>query len=151
MNKHLKYLSYVLRHKYHVFKECCRQGIPWKGLVHDWSKFTPAEWFPYVEKFYGVTKSFYGDCGDIDIRFDIAWLKHQNRNKHHWQYWVLMKDNGGVSPLDMPKKYVKEMYADWEGAGKAQGSNGTVREWYHRNKNDMMLSGRTKQRLFKLL
>ena len=46
--KHLKYLCYVLRHKWYVFIECCKLGIPVRGLVHDLSKFRPSEWFPYA-------------------------------------------------------------------------------------------------------
>lgn len=38
---HLAYLWYVLRHKYFVFVECCRLGVPWRGLVHDLSKLSP--------------------------------------------------------------------------------------------------------------
>jgi len=54
MNAHLKYLSYVVRHKWFVFLAGLRVGgIPlWRLLIHDWSKFTPAEWRPYVQSFY---------------------------------------------------------------------------------------------------
>ncbi len=107
--KHLKYLSYVLRHKWYVFVECCKLGIPWRGIVHDLSKFLPDEWFPYANYFYanpfkpkrnetGYYKPY--DTGDED--FDLAWLKHQKRNPHHWQYWVLPKDNEGEFVLQEP-------------------------------------------------
>lgn len=49
---HLSYLKYVLRHKWFVFRECQRVGITWRGIVHDMSKFSRAEWEPYVCVFY---------------------------------------------------------------------------------------------------
>lgn len=35
----------VLKHKWVVFKLCCKAGIPWRGLVHDLSKFSPTEFW----------------------------------------------------------------------------------------------------------
>jgi hypothetical protein len=28
----------------------------------------------------------------VQEQFDIAWLHHQKRNSHHWQYWLLSPD-----------------------------------------------------------
>lgn len=84
MKAHLQYLGYVVRHKWLVFVECCRLGIPWQGLIHDWSKFLPSEWFSYVGYFYGEKD---------EAAFDLAWLLHQKRNPHHWQWWVMNEDN----------------------------------------------------------
>ena len=89
LSKHFKYLSYVLRHKWYVLIECCRLGIPWRGLVHDISKFLPSEWYPYVEKFYGKNPS----STSVKCKFDKAWLRHQHCNPHHWQYWLLQCDS----------------------------------------------------------
>lgn len=106
MKNNLRYLWYVLRHKWHVFVECCKLGIPWRGLVHDLSKFSRAEWGPYVRNFYGgpylkaseVWKRLPGYSGptkeDVERDFNLAWLHHQKRNKHHWQYWILQYDAG---------------------------------------------------------
>lgn len=110
MRAHLKYLSYVLRHKWYVFAECCKLGIPLQGIIHDWSKFLPSEWFPYVAYFYGgphrslaefsgYEKAYFWDAvrrvskEEVGQRFDLAWLLHQKRNPHHWQFWVLMEDS----------------------------------------------------------
>jgi hypothetical protein len=82
-----------------VFVECCRLGIPWQGIIHDWSKFLPSEWFPYVAYFYGESAKSYADYmaavptqDEVDAAFDWAWLLHQKRNPHHWQWWVLQED-----------------------------------------------------------
>lgn len=54
MKAHLLYLRYVLRHKWFVLVAGRRTGAPlWRLLIHDWSKFLPSEWAPYVQMFYG--------------------------------------------------------------------------------------------------
>lgn len=151
MNEHVKYLKYVLKHKWYVFKECYRLGIPWRGIVHDISKLYPSEWFPYTKYFYGENGNAYGIEDEIEQKFDKAWLKHQNRNKHHWQYWVLLKDDGNIYPIDMPIKYVKEMYADWVGAHKATNNKSTVIEWYEKNELKMLLSPTTIKEIERML
>lgn len=152
--KHLKYLSYVLRHKWFVFIECCKLGIPWLGIIHDWSKFRPSEWFPYAEHFYGTNKKgikegrdktgYYKPYDTGDQAFDFAWLLHQKRNKHHWQWWLLPTDAEGVKIFEMPVKYRKEMVADWRGAGRAQGTPDTI-AWYDKNKDKMQLQKETRK------
>ena len=154
MPKHLGYLSYVLRHKWFVFLECREMGIPLLGVVHDWSKLLPSEWFPYAEHFYGKDAKgiktghdetgYYkpADTGDPD--FDFAWLLHQKRNKHHWQFWLLPEDEGGMRILEMPVKYRKEMLADWRGAGRAQGKPDTT-AWYAKNRARMILGTETRR------
>jgi len=152
--KHLKYLNYVLRHKWYVFIECCKEGIPFLGLIHDLSKFRPSEWFPYTDHFYGKNSKdgiqtgrnktgYYKPYDTGDEEFDFAWLLHQKRNKHHWQWWILPMDDGGVKIFDMPLKYRKEMLCDWKGASRAQGKS-SVFEWYKENKNNMQLSKETR-------
>ena len=129
--KHLKYLQYVIKHKWYVFKEAYKLGIVWRGLTHDLSKFLPSEWFPYVEYFYGKNPS--------QCEFDKAWLKHQKRNKHHWQWWLLQEDEGQLKPIPMNDISRKEMLADWIGAGKAITGEDNLIEWYEKNKDKMIL------------
>ena len=145
MKAHLKYLSYVLRHKWYVFIACCRMGIVWQGITHDLSKFLPSEWFPYANYFYANPSKpkrnetgYYKPYDTGDESFDLAWLKHQKRNPHHWHYWTSPKGNGGIKLFSMPIRYRKEMIADWIGAGRAQGKPDT-RAWYEANKDKMQL------------
>jgi hypothetical protein len=77
-----------------------------------------------------------GDTGDL--AFDFAWLLHQKRNRHHWQWWVLPEDDGNIKAFDIPLRYRKEMLADWRGAGRALGTPDTC-AWYEKNKDKMML------------
>lgn len=157
---HLKYLRSLLRHKWFVFLECCKLGIPWLGVIHDWSKFLPSEWLGYAKHFYGDYPSEYdlatgGYSGsakvskeEIGRQFDVAWLHHQHRNKHHWQRWLLTLDSarsdGKLIVLPMPDRYRKEMLADWRGAGRAYGNPDTS-GWYQENKDKISLHPDTRE------
>lgn len=130
---YLKYLKYLLRHKYFVFIECFKLGIPWLGLIHDWSKFLPDEFIPYARNFYGErTESVKSD-------FDIAWLNHVHRNKHHWMHWIVNYDNGKTKTIQMPDHYMKEMLADWRGTGRAKGKGDDTALWYATHADMMQL------------
>lgn len=146
--KYLKYINYVLRHKWYVGVECFKKGLFWRGLVHDLSKFRPSELFPYTNFFFGKHDGMFGknsprdktgyykpvDTGDS--AFDNAWFCHQKRNKHHWQYWTI-PDEAKVKPLEIPEKYVDEMMCDWIGAAKAQKA-GSIVKWWLANKDKMV-------------
>lgn len=146
---YLKYLREVIRHKWFVFQECCKLGVPWLGVIHDWTKFLPGEWKPYALSFNGPW--------DYDSRpqwlknaFDAAWNHHQKRNKHHWQYWLLVNDEDGTYPLPMPDKYRCEMLADWRGAGRAYG-NPDTKGWYQGNKDKIQLHPETREWIERML
>jgi len=146
--KYIKYLNYVIRHKWFVFVECYKLGIPWLGIIHDWSKFKPSEFIPYARYFYGnypeaSSNPTYSNKlfkEDIDHHFDKAWLYHFHRNKHHWQFWLLQKDDGPIKNIPIPIKYLKEMLADWKGAGKAITGRDDIIEWYTKNKQNINLN-----------
>jgi hypothetical protein len=118
-----------MRHKWFVFIECCKLGVPWLGIIHDWSKFRPSEWRAYAQSFHGPWE--YGERPNWLINaFDTAWLHHQRRNKHHWQYWLLVQDDENDKIIPMPERYCREMLADWRGAGRAYTGKDNTREWY---------------------
>lgn len=156
---YIKYLKSQLRHKWFVFLECCKLGIPWLGVIHDWSKFLPSEFIPYARHFYGNYPHFqevkhiphlYSGLTkeDVDYQFNYAWLHHQHRNKHHWQRWMLTLDSSKkdskLRPLPIPEKYVKEMLADWMGAGRAYGNPDTL-NWYKDHKDEILLHPDTRE------
>jgi len=151
--RYVRYLGYVLRHKWYVFRASRDLGIPWRGLVHDLSKFRPSELLPYARYFYEPDGSprtrrdktgYYKAAETGDHAFDIAWMHHQHRNPHHWQYWVLPLDDGGVRALRMPEEYVLEMVADWRGASLAQGYGSDVVPWYLEHMHLMTLHPETR-------
>jgi len=155
MKMYLRYFKYVIRHKWFVFIECCRFGIPWRGIVHDLSKLLPSEFVPYARYFEGDYPSFnevkflppFASCcrtkEEIAYDFDVAWLHHQKRNRHHWQYWVLLNDDGDTKILEMPDRYRWEMLADWIGAGKALGTPDT-KAWYLKWRDTIQLGRNTR-------
>lgn len=155
---HWRYLSYVLRHKWYVFLECCKVGIPWRGIIHDLSKFSPAEWFPYARHFYGPgakqrrdKTGYYKPTDTGDPAFNIAWLHHANGNDHHWQWWTQVEDDQkSIKVYPMSEAARKEMLADWRGAGKAQGKPDTF-AWYQANKDKMLLHPETREWIEKAL
>lgn len=146
MKMYLKYIRSVSRHKWFVFLECCKEGIPLRGLLHDMSKFLPSEFFPYARFFNGDRRNkpaYYKPYGTGDDAFDFAWLRHQKRNQHHWQWWVLPEDDGGTKVMPMSDIFRLEMWCDWRGAGKAYNNGNTV-EWYDNNKGNMQLHPETR-------
>ncbi|MDD3269907.1 MAG: DUF5662 family protein, partial [Syntrophomonadaceae bacterium] len=82
--------------------------------------------------------------------YAMAWLVHQKRNRHHWQWWVLYGEVNGPSAIAMPDQYIKEMVADWWGAGRAQGQPDII-NWYQANYCKMLLHQSTRERVEYLL
>jgi Family of unknown function (DUF5662) len=162
---HLRYLSYLLRHKWFVFVAGLRiGGIPlWHLIVHDWSKFLPCEWFPYVAYFYGKLPSWdeakiqcpgYSYCATKEAaaqRFDVAWLHHQHTNPHHWQHWILREDSGATKLLEMPDHFLREMVADWMGAGRVITGRWEAAKWYGRNQELIQLHSDVRKKVESLL
>lgn len=100
-------LLYILEHKINVLIECWKEGLYIQGITHDLSKFNPKEFLPYTKKFFLDRK-----IDSIDeMKWKFAWLHHQHKNKHHWEYWVV--DPNQKLALPMPRKYLLEMVCDW--------------------------------------
>ena len=129
-----QYLKYVIRHKWHVLIECFWIKQYLHAIMHDVSKFFPSEFVPYAKHFYGHHDR---DVHTKDQEFEVAWLLHQHRNKHHWDYWV--KSDG--KPVPMPAKYISQMIADWRAMGRVFGSN--AEQYYRDNKDKMVLHKET--------
>ncbi len=158
MRRHFAYLKYVLRHKWFVFVACRHLRVSlWRSIIHDWSKFLPCEWTPYVNEFYGDWRQLKKTEPDdfrywsircpIEAEFQKAWNHHQKSNKHHWQYWLLTNDSDTPkhNALQMPDKYVREMVADWWGAGRAISGLWDAPGWYEKHKEKILISERTRE------
>ena len=78
----------ITKHRWVVFKLCTKVGEPWRGLVHDLSKYSPTEFWEGVKYFNGHHSPI-TDCKK-DKGYSEAWLHHKGRNKHHADYWVDM-------------------------------------------------------------
>lgn len=135
--KYIKYLFYIIEHKWNVGIECLKMGLYIHAFTHDLSKFLPSEFIPYAKYFYGGKHN--------KDSYNKVWKLHYSRNKHHWDYWTYWKQDGNpmwCPPLkqvsiSMPKKYVQQMIADWRGMGRK--FNDTAEEYYSKNKHKMLL------------
>ena len=104
----IKHFSLITHHKWIVFKLCCKVGKPWRGLLHDLSKYSPTEFLEGVKYYVGshspITEA------KKQVGYSKAWLHHRGRNKHHLEYWVdqTAKER---TPI-MPYPYAVEMICD---------------------------------------
>ena len=112
---------------------------------HDESKYRSDEFDAYCNYFYPSE-----DNKKDSKAFDQAWLLHQKRNPHHWQYWILIRDEGELIAMDMPFEYVCEMLCDWSSFQYTRPGS-TANNWYNKNKNKMILSNNTRKEVERLL
>jgi hypothetical protein len=127
-----RYALKTIRHKILVFKFGLKTGAPvWRLIIHDWTKFTPAELPHYANRFFGEEYGL-----EVDhLKFAFAWNHHHKRNSHHPEYWIpttahmLSTIPAGI-PLPMPEPIVREMVADWLAATAFSGKSPTsAAEW----------------------
>jgi len=159
MKRYIAYFKYLFRHKWFVFIACrkFKLGII-QSIFHDWSKFIPFLWKVYAHQFFnadGTRRNVRNPDGSYDpnaqsTEFQLSWMIHQ-REKHHWQAWISIGDNGALSTQLIPLKYILEMIADWEGAGKAIAGVSDPTDWYMSNKLKMVIRQETRDYIESLL
>ena len=112
---------------------------------HDKSKYEDVEFYPYLCNFYPSNKNKLNQ-----EEYDYAWLHHQHNNPHHWQHWILREDEGKLKTLDIPDIYIIEMLCDWS-SFRYKNPESTANKWYNDNKDKMLLSENTTQKIEKYL
>lgn len=154
---YLRHFISVCQHKYFVFLAGRKLRVPLLRLIfHDWTKFTPAEFGRYARyselRRYkkemaakgleawleawdssGDGPSFPFDRDRVEHDFALAWLNHENRNRHHWGYWIPRSGVQAGRPLPMPAADVREMVADWHGASRAYEGQWDIAKWVGKN------------------
>lgn len=65
INNIINHFKTVCKHKYYVGKYCFIAGIPWRGIKHDLSKFSPIEFFEGA-KYYQGDRSPIDACKEIN-------------------------------------------------------------------------------------
>ena len=132
----MNYLILTIKHKWFVLLAGIKiRANIWDLVTHDLSKFSPSELLHYQRQFFGKA--------DQPLQFSYAWNHHQKCNKHHWEYWIPTSgyNRGGykdMQPLPMPERYVREMVADWLGAGRAYEGKFPLLDkwaWFESNKS----------------
>lgn len=128
----------ITRHKWVVFKLCCKVGQPWRGLVHDLSKYSPTEFWEGVKYFNGKHSPI--TDAKKDKGYSQAWLHHKGRNKHHTDYWVDLSAPDKTTII--PYQYVAEMLCDKLAAGMVYKGKDWTKEYeldYWLNERDKTL------------
>ena len=111
------HFSTVTRHRHAVFKHCIKVGIPIQGLMHDLSKYSPAEFIEGVKNYQGTCSP--NEAERREKGYSSAWLHHKGRNRHHFEYWTDYNPvERKVMPVKMPLNYVAEMFCDRVAASK---------------------------------
>jgi len=117
MGSVVKHFITITRHRHQVIRHCYKAGILWQGLLHDLSKYSPKEFFVGAKYYQGdrspneAEREAYG--------YSKAWMHHKGRNLHHFEYWTdYDPKTKQLQPVEMPLKYVKEMFCDRVAASK---------------------------------
>lgn len=116
---------------------------------HDESKYEVGEYNPYDDYFY--TEKTDENREEINKAFAYAWNTHQKMNTHHWQYWVLLNDDGTTKVLDMEIHSILEMFCDWWSFSWKQNNPREILDFYKYNRDKMQLSEYTQNIVEKLL
>lgn len=113
---------------------------------HDKSKYDyEEEYYPYMHYFYGKQTQ------QVKNDFDLAWLRHQHLNMHHWQHWMLQNDEDGLKLMDMPYVFIVEMICDWWAFSWNKNDLKEIFNWYNSHKKGIMISDNTRKSVEKLL
>lgn len=144
MGQYIQYLKYLLLHKWYVFWACVSlRASLIAGLLHDWDKFRYSYFKAYANHFYnpdGTKRSNPHRFSTDEMR--KARLGHL-RQKHHWQAWVIIRSNKRLEPIEIPKRYILEMVADWMSIGKILYGNENPVKWWHSCKSKMVFHPKT--------
>ena len=141
----VKHFNLVTHHKWVVFKLCCKVGEPWRGFMHDISKYSPTEFNESVKYYVGTHSPIIE--AKKDKGYSAAWLHHKGRNKHHPEYWV---DNTAPNQTPIiPYQYAVEMVCDKIAAGIIyEGKKWTKEyelEYWKKEKNDIVMNENIKE------
>ena len=156
MNKAWEHFKTITYHKRVVMEGCFIVGLYRQGILHDLSKYSPAEFLVGAKYFQGNRSP--NNAEREDIGYSSAWLHHKGRNKHHYEYWIdySTKDiEGGMAPAPMPQRYVVEMFMDRVAACKVYHKDDyTTKDpllYYQSSKTPPPLHPKTKRQLEFLL
>lgn len=116
LTKILNHWHTVRTHRKWVRYYCFLAGLPWRGITHDLSKYSPIEFFESARYWTGVNSPI--ENAKRENGYSRAWLHHRGRNPHHWAYWA---DNfsEGLIVHPMPMNDFIEMVCDFLAAGRA--------------------------------
>ena len=106
LKKAYKHFLTVTKHKYYVFRLSIKAGIPVRGFLHDFSKYSFTEFWESAKYYTDGKSSPITNC-KRERGYSKAWLHHKGRNKHHHEYWYDYETTDEVPVI--PYKYTVEM------------------------------------------
>lgn len=147
----------ITEHKLLVMKYCFEVGLYKQGILHDLSKYTPAEFLVGCKYYQGNRSPNNAEREATGL--SSAWLHHKGRNKHHYEYWIDYKIDTDkkviMAGMRMPKNYVIEMFLDRIAACKIyEGKNYTNKSplnYYEAGKSCMIIHPESQKLLESLL
>lgn len=157
MNKAWRHFKTITYHKYIVAKGCFGVGLYWQGLVHDLSKYSPAE-FLVGAKYYQGDRSP-NNAEREEKGYSSAWLHHKGRNRHHYEYWVDYNSRAEADeimiPVPMPYRFLVEMVMDRIAASKVymgeHYTDSAPLDYYYRGTHRVPMHEDTRAELSRLL
>ena len=141
----------ITQHKLLVMQNCFRVGLFKQGLLHDLSKYSPAEFLTGVHYYQGDRSPNAAEREEKG--YSSAWLHHKGRNKHHLEYWIDYAPDGdhAMAGMRMPEKYVAEMVCDRIAASKnykgSRYTDAAAWEYYDRSRDHYILHPETRKQL----
>ena len=150
---HLKKINH---HKILVLRYCFQVGLYRQGLLHDLSKYSWTE-------FRTGARYYQGDRSPNNAEREatgksLAWLHHKGRNRHHYEYWIdygMGEDKGRLVGMEMPVRYVVEMFLDRIAASRNyRGESYTDQDplaYYNRGKKEYVIHKNSRALLEELL
>ena len=140
----------ITRHKLLVMQGCFKVGLVKQGLLHDLSKYGPAEFLTGVRYYQGTRSPNAAEREDKG--YSEAWMHHKGRNKHHYEYWTdLDLRTRKYESFPMPRNYLVEMVMDRRAAclvyeGEKYTSASAL-NYYMKSKERLLMHPRTQQEL----
>lgn len=154
MGKAWKHFRTITAHRHQVIRHCAKAGILLQGLGHDLSKYS-------LKEFRTGAKYWQGDhspnaAEKAEKGYSSAWLHHKGINKHHFEYWYdYDRNTGRMEPIEMPLKYVIEMFCDRVAACKIyrgdKYTDSSAWDYYVSRKEEGALAEKTSAQLEALL
>lgn len=156
MGKFWKHFHTISYHKYLVARGCFQVGLYRQGILHDMSKYSPAEFLVGVKYYQGNRSP--NNAEREAVGYSAAWLHHKGRNKHHYEYWIDYSTRsipGGMAPVPMPDRYIAEMIMDRIAAAKvyegAAYTDASPLKYYYKGTDKAPLHEDTRKKLLRYL
>jgi len=107
---YFRHLNIVNRHRFLVFCHCVSCGFFWRGLVHDLSKYEPAEFIKSACYYQGTSSPVMAQRKAENLYSSIC-VHHTKKNRHHFEYWIDIY-RGDLLLHPMPYPYAVEYCCD---------------------------------------